>query len=110
MPDAAVLRFNSRGCGNTTPPVPGAPYTMDQLVGDAIGLLDKLGIERAHWVGESSGGIVGIATALAHPARLHTLTLCNTPFKVPDAVVETYRIRGPVSPKPSEAGVAHDRE
>lgn len=93
--DYHVVRFNSRGCGVTTVPKPGAPYTMDMLVGDAIGLMDKLGIERAHWVGESSGGIVGIATALAHPRRLQSLTLCNTPFKLPDAVVETYNVGEP---------------
>ena len=35
-----VLRFNSRGCGGTTVPVPGEPYHADQLVGDSLGLMD----------------------------------------------------------------------
>lgn len=87
-----VLRFNSRGCGGTTVPPPGAPYDAQQLVGDALGLMDKLGIERAHWVGESSGGILGIVAALTHPERLHSLVLVNTPFKLPGAVVETYNV------------------
>ena len=93
--DYRVLRFNSRGCGATTAPPPGAPYNAEQLVGDALGLMDKLGIDRAHWVGESSGGILGIVAALAHPERLRTLTLVNTPFKLPDAVVETYNVGEP---------------
>ena len=93
--DYRVLRFNSRGCGATTAPPAGAPYDINHLVGDALGLMDKLGIERAHWAGESSGGIVGIAAALAHPDRLRSLILCNTPFKLPDAVVETYNVGEP---------------
>jgi pimeloyl-ACP methyl ester carboxylesterase len=87
-----VLRLNSRGCGGTTVPPPGAPYDAQELVNDALGLMDKLGIGRAHWVGESSGGILGLVAALTHPARLHSLTLVNTPFKLPGAVMETYNI------------------
>jgi len=90
--DYRVLRFNSRGCGGTTAPPPGSPYDAEQLVGDALGLMDKLGIERAHWVGESSGGILGMVAALNHPGRLRSLILVNTPFKLPDAVVQTYNV------------------
>ena len=87
-----VLRFNSRGCGNTTAPPPGTQYDAKQLVGDAFGLMDKLGIEKAHWVGESSGGILGMVAALSHPERLNSLILVNTPFKLPGAVMETYNV------------------
>ncbi len=87
-----VLRFNSRGCGGSTVPPAGAPYDANQLVGDALGLMDKLGIERAHWVGESSGGILGLVAALTHPERLHSLVLVNTPFKLPGAVMETSNV------------------
>ena len=87
-----VLRFNSRGCGGTTVPAAGAPYGAEQLVGDALGLMDKLGIQRAHWVGESSGGILGIVAALTHPDRLNSLVLVNTPFKLPGAVMQTYNV------------------
>ena len=62
------------------------------LVGDSLGLMDKLGIRRAHWVGESSGGIAGLAFALAHPDRLHTLTVCDTPFKRPANIAATYTV------------------
>jgi 3-oxoadipate enol-lactonase len=90
-----VLRFNSRGCGGTTTPPAGAPYEASMLVGDALGLMDSLGIKRAHWVGESSGGILGIVAALTHPERLHSLVLVNTPFKLPGAVMETYNLGEP---------------
>lgn len=90
--DYRVLRFDARGCGDTTKPAPGALYTLEQLAGDALGLMDQLGIDRVHWVGESSGGIVGLVTAFTHPDRLASLTLCNTPFQIPGAVVDTYAV------------------
>ncbi len=91
--DYRVLRFDARGCGETTKPPPGSgTFTLDQVASDAIGLMDKLGIKRVHWVGESSGGIVGLVVALAHPERLHTLTVCDTPFKRPENIARTYTI------------------
>ncbi len=90
--DYRVLRFDARGCGETTKPPVGAAFTLDHLVGDAIGLMDKLGLDRVHWVGESSGGVVGVAAALRYPDRLASLTLCNTPFRRPAAVGQTYAL------------------
>jgi pimeloyl-ACP methyl ester carboxylesterase len=87
-----VLRMDARGCGETTKPPVGSTFTFEQLSGDAIGLMDRLGIDRVHWVGESSGGIVGLATALLHPERLATLTLCDTPFKRPENIAKTYTL------------------
>jgi pimeloyl-ACP methyl ester carboxylesterase len=54
--------------------------------------MDRLGIERVHWVGESSGGIVGMTAALDHSQRLHTLTLCDTPFKRSEQIATTYTL------------------
>ncbi|MGZ5122515.1 MAG: alpha/beta fold hydrolase [Burkholderiales bacterium] len=87
-----VLRLDARGCGETTIPPEGSPYTFEQLAGDAIGLMDALGIERVHWVGESSGGIVGMTAALESPDRLQTLTLCDTPFKRSAQIASTYTL------------------
>jgi 3-oxoadipate enol-lactonase len=85
-----VLRFDARGCGGTSKPPAG--YSLEQLVRDATGLMDALSIERVHWVGESSGGIVGLVAALTVPGRLHTLTLCDTPFKRPADIAATYTL------------------
>src|SRR5260221_461486 len=46
--------------------------------GDVVAVLDRLRIERAHWVGLSMGGMVGQAFALAHGDRLGRLVLANT--------------------------------
>lgn len=90
--DYRVLRFDARGCGETTKPPAGNRMSFAQLAGDAIGLMDALGIERVHWVGESSGGIVGMTAALAHPDRIATLTLCDTPFKRSANIAATYTL------------------
>ena len=75
-----VLRVDARGCGASGVPLRGAPYTLDLLTRDAVGLLDHLGIGKVHWGAEASGGHVGLAAALAHPQRIASITLCNTPF------------------------------
>lgn len=85
-----VLRFNARGSTETTRLPTDDGYSIEQFANDAIRLLDKLEIERVHWVGESSGGIVGLSAALNHARRLHTLTLCDTPFKRPDNMYAVY--------------------
>ena len=90
--DFRVLRMDARGCGGTTAPPTGSAWSFDQLAGDAIGLMDALGIERVHWVGESSGGIVGLNAALKFPERLATLTLCDTPFKRDAEIASTYKL------------------
>ena len=81
--DYRVLRIDARGCGRSSVPSPSIPYTVDALVEDVVGVLDHLGVEQVHWGAEASGGHVGMALALAHPERVTSLTLCNTPFQLP---------------------------
>ena len=71
-----VIRFDARGHGRS--PVPPRPYSLDDLADDALALLDRLGLEKAHWVGLSMGAMIGMAFALAYPGRLGRLVLANT--------------------------------
>jgi 3-oxoadipate enol-lactonase len=71
-----VIRFDARGHGKS--PVPPRPYSLEDMAGDAVSLLDKLRIARAHWVGLSMGAMIGMAFALDHADRLGRLVLANT--------------------------------
>jgi pimeloyl-ACP methyl ester carboxylesterase len=51
-----------------------AVYTLEDMAGDAVGLLDALGIEQAHVVGASLGGMVAQTLAIRHPQRVASLT------------------------------------
>jgi 3-oxoadipate enol-lactonase len=71
-----VLRYDTRGHGHSD--APRGPYTLEQLTGDVVGLLDALGIDRAHFCGLSMGGLTGIALAARHPERFDRVVLSNT--------------------------------
>ena len=71
-----VLRYDTRGHGASE--VTPGPYTIDQLAGDVINLLDYLKIERVHFCGLSMGGFIGQALALGWPSRITSLVLANT--------------------------------
>jgi proline iminopeptidase len=51
-----------------------APYTLDAMAADTIGLLDALGIAQAHVVGASMGGMIGQVIAANYPSRVLSLT------------------------------------
>ena len=83
-----VIRFDNRDSGRSTQveaPVPNlrramaglridAPYLLDDMAADAFGLLDHLGIEAAHVVGASMGGMIAQTMAIERPERVLSLT------------------------------------
>jgi pimeloyl-ACP methyl ester carboxylesterase len=74
-----VIRYDHRDTGRSVTYPPGAPgYTGDDLVADAAGLLDALGVSRAHLVGLSMGGAIAQLLALDHADRVTSLTLIST--------------------------------
>jgi pimeloyl-ACP methyl ester carboxylesterase len=90
-----VVRFDNRDAGLSThmhdAPVPdvaaamagdtsSASYTLDDMADDSVGLLDELGIDAAHVVGASMGGMIAQAIAIRHPRRVRSLTsIMSTP-------------------------------
>ena len=85
-----VLSYDKRGHGlsDTAP----GDYALDDHVGDLLGLLDHLGIERLALAGVSVGGLIAQGVALRAPERLTALVLCDTAPKVGDAAGWNARI------------------
>ena len=70
-----VVRMELRGHGQSQKPAPDQPFSLQDLVGDALQLLDALGVGKAHVVGNSAGGYVAQQLAIHHPSRVRTLAL-----------------------------------
>jgi 3-oxoadipate enol-lactonase len=86
-----VLRFDTRGHGQTS--APAGPYTLEQLAEDLRALLDRLGIRETHFVGLSMGGMIGQVFALAYPAMVQSLVLCDTTSRYPAAAAPIWADR-----------------
>ncbi|NLP85184.1 alpha/beta hydrolase [Microbacterium sp. CFH 90308] len=74
-----VIRYDQRDTGAASLwPVGQPDYTLDDMVIDAIAILDSLGEDRAHVVGFSQGGWVAQLLALDHPDRMSSMTLISS--------------------------------
>ncbi|MGB6244978.1 3-oxoadipate enol-lactonase [Gordonia sp. (in: high G+C Gram-positive bacteria)] len=71
-----VIRYDARGHGLS--PAPTGPYSIDDLADDLIGLLDRRGIDRAHLVGLSLGGMTAMRVAVRDPERVDRLAVLCT--------------------------------
>src|SRR5437899_2847939 len=70
-----LVSFDMRGCGRSDIPAADFAWSLDLLVEDLFAVADAAGLKQFHLVGESIGGTVALAAALARPDRLATLNV-----------------------------------
>lgn len=70
------ITFDNRGVGRSTKPV--GPYDLEQMAADAVAVLDAAGVESAHVMGASMGGVIAQIMAVRHPERVRSLVLACT--------------------------------
>lgn len=71
-----VVLHDHRGTGRSS--LSRIAYSVEQMAGDVLALLDHLGIERPHYIGHSTGGAIGQTLALDRPERIDRLVLSAT--------------------------------
>jgi 3-oxoadipate enol-lactonase len=75
-----VIQYDARGHGQSS--VPPGPYTLAQLAGDALAILDAEKIATAHVCGLSLGGITALKLTLLAPERVRSLVMANTGARI----------------------------
>ncbi len=83
-----VVAPDSRGHGRST--IGEGPLTYGRMAGDAVRLLDHLGISRTHLVGFSDGGCVALHLLMDYPDRIRTATLIGTPYHLDNYPPQVY--------------------
>jgi pimeloyl-ACP methyl ester carboxylesterase len=84
-------------------PLPDVPYTLSDMAADGIGLLDHLGVQRAHIAGMSMGGMIVQTMAIEHPTRVASLTSVMSTTGHPDYGAPTRAARDVLlSPPPKD--------
>jgi len=71
-----VITFDNRGVGKTDKPT--GAYSTKMMADDTVGLMDHLGIKKAHVLGMSMGGMIAQAVAIGYPQRIDRLVLACT--------------------------------
>lgn len=74
--DFSLLLIDNRGAGRSSAGT--APFSIRQFARDAAGLMKELGVERAHVMGVSMGGMIAQELALGWPEMVDRLVLCCT--------------------------------
>jgi 3-oxoadipate enol-lactonase len=87
-----IYRPDLLGCGASDLPAPGYRFTPEKIEAELLAIFEAMSLSGVHWVGESSGGIIGLLLAAAHPERIASLVLCNTPTRISDEIKNIYAL------------------
>lgn len=86
-----VIRYDTRGHGESD--TPEGPYSFDDLVDDALAVMDHYGAERADYLGLSLGGMTGLGLGLRAPERLRRMVVCAARADAPQPFVQSWHDR-----------------
>lgn len=104
-----VIRLDNRGAG-LTGDVVGAPYSVATMAGDCLAVLDEAGVDRAHVIGISMGGLIAQELAVTAPERIRSLCLMATHPGIAHAVMNPEALKlvtsGRADMTPQEAAEA----
>lgn len=78
--DFFIISYDTRGHGQST--APNHPFTLNELGGDVVALLDFLQIKQANFCGISMGGLTGLWLGIYHPERFDKIIVANTSAKI----------------------------
>ncbi len=82
--DAGLPNFVEISAAYARGEIPEVPYSLEDMAGDAVGVLDALNIDKAHICGASMGGMIAQVLSYKYPSRVLTLTLIMSTTGNPD--------------------------
>ncbi len=86
-----VLGMDTRGHGASGPTELG--FTLDDLAEDCVAVLDEFDIPKAHFIGLSLGGMIGLGLGIHHASRFESLVICDTRADMPQEMADSWNPR-----------------
>lgn len=112
-----VIFYDQLGCGRSDQPDDTSLWRVERFVEELATVRRELGLDRAHILGQSWGGMLAIEYALTQPQGLVSLILSNTTSSIPLWVAEANRLRSELPPEVNDmlsrheaAGTTDDQE
>lgn len=89
-----VIRRDLRGHGHSSYPTPDQSdsydYSVTTIVDEIKDTLDQLGVEKVHFIGESTSGMLAEIFAATYPDRTSSVTVCSSPTHLPEAALKFF--------------------
>jgi pimeloyl-ACP methyl ester carboxylesterase len=90
--DYRVIHRDARGPGTSSVSGVNYSYSIDAIMDELIDTLNQLGLDKVHYLGESTGGVWGELRAAKYPKRLLSITVCSSPLYIPEAAQDMLRV------------------